>query len=91
MVEKETQRTSIKIYIMKTPKLKDVPEDQVIVKQSICNTCFGVVRSAIDHIMTKKSRNDFSKEVFEYNLSVRSITLDHYRNGDYKFCECSIN
>ena len=66
----------------------ELPEEQVKVKISYCQICDGMVRSAIEHKMNTKSKNEFSKEVFKYDLSVKTIPLLEYRNNIPKWCEC---
>jgi len=64
-----------------------LPDEDVKVKVSKCQTCQGVVRVAVEHKMDVKSKNRFAKEVMEHNLAVVSIPLLEYRKG-VEFCEC---
>jgi len=62
------------------PKKKEkIPEDLVSIKMSTCNKCGGIVRVAVEHMMDRKSKNEFAKEVFDYDLSVKTISLFEYR------------
>lgn len=55
------------------------------VKMSICPECGNVIRVAIEHEMTTKSKNEFAKEVMKYDLQVKTITLTEYRASDIQF------
>ena len=57
-------------------------EKDVKVKMSICPNCGNAIRVAVEHTMNEKSRKEFMKEVTKYNLDVKTITLDEFRNGD---------
>ena len=61
--------------------------ENVKVKISCCGTCDGIIRAAIVHEMSTKSKNDFMKEVMKYNLSVKEISLIEYRKGT-NWCKC---
>ena len=65
-----------------------LPDEQVNVKLSICGKCDGIVRVAVLHMMDRKSKNDFAKEVMEYNLSVKEQPLLEYRKANAKWCGC---
>jgi len=65
-----------------------LPEEKVVVKISVCNKCNGIVRSAVKHMMDRKSIKDFAKEVMEYNLSVKEQPLLEYREQNTDWCEC---
>ena len=65
-----------------------LPDEQVNVKISICGKCDGIVRVAVSHMMDRKSKNDFAKEVMECNLSVKEQPLLEYRKANAKWCEC---
>jgi hypothetical protein len=58
---------------------EDLPDDKVSVKLSICNKCGGIVRTAVEHMMTRSSKNEFAKEVFDYDLTIKTISLLEYR------------
>lgn len=58
---------------------ENIPDDLVNVKMSMCNKCGGIVRVAVEHMMTRSSKNEFAKEVFEYDLNVKTISLLEYR------------
>ena len=65
-----------------------LPEEKVVVKISVCNKCNGIVRSAVKHMMDRKSIKDFANEVMEYNLSVKEQPLLEYREQNTDWCEC---
>lgn len=67
-------------------QINDVAELKV--KISCCPKCSGVVRAADPNYLNTntKARNEFTKEVFEYNLSVKEISLTEYKRT--KWCEC---
>jgi hypothetical protein len=69
-------------------KDKDIPESEVKVKISTCSKCNGGVRFAIEHSMDKQSKKDFMKEVSEYNLNIKTITLAEYRASKVAWCDC---
>ena len=71
----------------KTKIERELPDEDVMVKMSICPTCNGVVRVAVKHKMDRKSKNDFMKEAMEYNLAIKEATLLDYR-ANAKWCEC---
>lgn len=66
-----------------------LPDTDVKVKVSLCGKCNGIIRAAVEHQMTKGSKRIFANEVMEYNLSVKSISLEEYRNGTILWCECT--
>lgn len=67
----------------------ELSEDKVNVKVSFCQKCGCVVRSAIEHKMDIKSKNEFAKEVLKYDLAVKTIPLLEYRKMDMsKWCSC---
>ena len=68
--------------------MENIDVKDVVVKISTCNKCGGVVRTAIKHLMDKKSIKDFAKEVFEFNLNVKEQSLLDYRSENPKWCEC---
>ena len=65
-----------------------LPEEKVVVKISVCNKCNRIVRTAVKHMMNRKSKHDFAKEVMEYNLSVKEQPLLEYRNQNAHWCKC---
>lgn len=67
---------------------KRLPDEEVNVKLSICGKCNGIVRIAVEHIMDRKSKNEFAKEVIKYNLSVKQQPLLEYRKANAKLCGC---
>jgi len=68
--------------------MERLPEEEVVVKISVCNKCNGIVRTAVKHMMDRKSNNDFAKEVMEYNLNVIELPLLEYRNQNADWCKC---
>jgi hypothetical protein len=54
----------------------------VRVKMSICPKSGNVIRVAIEHMMDTKSKNEFAKEVMDYNLQVKTISLEEYLNAN---------
>ncbi len=70
---------------MEVAKIED---KDVVVKVSSCNECDGVVRTAVKHRMTTKSKNDFMREVMEHNLSIKEQFLLDYRSENAKWCKC---
>ena len=65
-----------------------LPDEEVNVKLSICGKCNGIVRVAVEHMMDKKSKNEFAKEVMEYNLSVKQQPLLEYLFSNAGWCGC---
>ena len=66
-----------------------LPEDQVKIKISTCSKCNGIVKTAVEHMMSTKDKNDFGKEVLKYNLSVKTQSLIDFRNENADFCKCN--
>ena len=62
--------------------------DNPKVKVSTCRKCRGFVRTAILHMMNKRSTKEFSDEAFKYNLDIKEMTLNQFKARNYKFCEC---
>ena len=67
-------------------KKEDLPDDQVNIKISICNRCGGLVTSAVEHLMSRSSKNSFAKEAFEYDLQIKTISLLEFRKTEFNFC-----
>lgn len=68
--------------------VKKLPDEQVNLKISTCGKCNGVVRVAVIYMMDRKTKNEFAKEVMDYNLSVKEQSLVEYRKTKTNFCEC---
>jgi hypothetical protein len=66
----------------------EIPESEVKVKISTCQICNGGVRFAIEHLMDKQSKKDFMKEVADYNLNIKTISLVEYSASKVAWCEC---
>jgi hypothetical protein len=75
------------LFLYKTIMEKK-PDEEVNVKLSICGKCNGIVRVAVEHMMKTKDRNEFGKEVVDFNLSVKEQPLLEYRKTLAKWCEC---
>ena len=67
--------------------MRNLPEEEVIVKKSVCGKCDGDVRVAIAHMMKTKDKNEFAKEAMKYNLSIKEQPLLEYR-ANSKWCSC---
>lgn len=66
----------------------EVAEKDVKIKMSVCPECGNAIRVAVEHTMTTKSKNEFSKEVMEYDLQVKTISLEDYRNSEIQmYCK----
>lgn len=66
----------------------DIEEKDVKVKMSICPECGNAIRVAVEHTMTTKTKNEFAKEVMKYDLQVKTISLEEYRNSNVKlYCD----
>lgn len=65
-----------------------LPDEEVNVKMSLCGTCEGIIRVAVEHAMDKKTKKEFAMEVLEYNLSVKTIPLLEYRENKTNWCSC---
>jgi hypothetical protein len=66
----------------------DIEEKDVRIKMSICPECNNAIRVAVEHTMTNKSKNEFAKEVMKYDLQVKTISLEEYRNSKVKlYCD----
>lgn len=67
---------------------EEIPDEKVSIKLSVCNGCDGIVRAAVEHLMDVKMKNEFMREVMQYNLSVKSIPLLEYRKQLSAWCKC---
>lgn len=65
-----------------------IKDEDVIVKRSICSKCQGLVRVAVKNTMDAKSKREFAKEVFQYNLSVSEISLEDFHKEKSDWCSC---
>ena len=65
-----------------------LPDEEVKIKMSLCGTCDGIVRVAVEHMMDGHSKNSFGKEVVEHNLSVKTMPLLDYREENPDWCSC---
>jgi hypothetical protein len=66
----------------------EIPEEDVKIKISTCKKCNGIIRTAVEHMMSMKSKREFSKEAFEYDLAISTISLIEYRASKIKWCDC---
>ena len=66
----------------------EIEEKDVKVKISVCPECGNAIRVAVEHTMTTKSKNEFAKEVMQYNLSVKQQPLLEYHKSNTKWCGC---
>lgn len=67
---------------------KNLPDEEVVVKMSICNKCNGVVRTAVVHLMTASGKKEFMNEVSKHNLNIKHQPLLEYRKDNPKWCDC---
>ena len=70
----------------RTDKLISPPEEDVQVKLSLCTKCGGIVRVAVLHSLTTKSKNEFLKEVFDFDLAVKTQSLLDFRREQADWC-----
>lgn len=66
----------------------ELPDEEVKLKISTCKKCSGIVRTAVEHMMSQKSKRDFSKEAFQHDLAISTISLIEYRAKKIKWCDC---
>lgn len=59
----------------------ELKEEDIKVKMSLCPECGNSIRIAIEHKMTKESKKSFMKEVLDYNLDVKTISLKEYKEN----------
>ena len=65
-----------------------IEEKDVKVKMAICPECGNAIRVAIEHKMDAESKKEFMKEVIKYNLDVKTVSLEQYRDsGILRYCE----
>jgi hypothetical protein len=64
----------------------------VMVKVSYCKKCSGWVRSAVTHMMSKKSKAEFAVEAMDYDLEIKDMTIDEHaalaKSGKNDICKC---
>lgn len=67
-------------------------EKDVRVKMSVCPDCGNAIRVAIEHKMDDKTKKEFMKEVTKYNLDVKTVSLEEYRNSNIElYCKEGCN
>lgn len=70
----------------------EIEEKDVKVKMSICPECGNAIRVAVEHTMDTKMRNEFMKEVMEFDLQVKTVSLAEYRSSNIKlYCKEGCN
>lgn len=74
---------------LKTKTMTIIPDEEVIVKISVCQKCNGAIRTAIKHLMDDESGKSFMEEVMQYNLSVKEQHLLKYRKEKTIWCNCN--
>ena len=63
-------------------------DKDVKIKMSVCPECGNAIRVAVEHEMTTKSRNEFAKEVMKFDLQVKTISLEEYRESNIQlYCK----
>lgn len=64
--------------------------EERVLKVSICQSCNGWVRAcALPYFQTdRKARNEFMREVANYNLAVKEIPLEEWQNNSIEHCNC---
>ena len=60
--------------------------EDVKIKTSNCQLCDGIIKAVVEEKMTTKMRNEFMKEVMEFNLKVNTIPLSVYQETSW--CKC---
>lgn len=66
----------------------EIEEKDVRVKMSVCPECGNAIRVAVEHKMTTKSKNEFLKDVMKYDLQVKTVSLEEYRNSNIQmYCK----
>jgi diaminopimelate epimerase len=55
-------------------------DKDVKTKMSVCPECGNSIRVAVEHEMDTKSMNEFAEEVISFDLQVKTISLEEYRN-----------
>ena len=62
------------------------------IKMSICPECGNAIRVAVEHTMDDESKIEFAMEAMQYDLIIKTITLEEYRKANIKmYCrnDCS--
>lgn len=63
-------------------------DKDVKVKMSVCPECGNAIRVAVEHEMDATSRFEFAEEVMDFNLQVRTISLEEYRKANIQmYCK----
>ena len=64
--------------------------DESLTKTSICPKCKGMVKSGLkEHFdANTTARNEFKKDVFDYDLTVVTQTVKEFKVKGYEFCVC---
>lgn len=65
-------------------------DKDVKIKMSVCPECGNAIRVAVEHTMDRKSKNEFAKEVMQYDLQVKTISLEEYRKSNVElYCKAN--
>lgn len=64
---------------------KKLLDKEVNIKLSVCPQCGNAIRVAVEHKMTAEDKREFAKEVMDYNLQVKTISLEEYNNSKIQF------
>lgn len=67
-------------------------DKDVKIKMSVCPECGNAIRVAAEHTMDGESKNEFAQEVMQFNLQVKTISLEEYRTSNVQlYCkdDCS--
>lgn len=66
----------------------EIEDKDVKIKMSVCPECGNAICWAVEHMMTTKSKNEFLKDVMKYDLQVKTISLEEYRNSNIQmYCK----
>jgi diaminopimelate epimerase len=57
-------------------------DKDVKIKMSVCPECGNAIRVAVEHTMDRKSKNEFAQEVMQFDLQVKTISLEDYRSSN---------
>ena len=66
----------------------EVDKYDIRVKMAICPECGNATRYAILNVMTKNSKKEFMKEVFNNDLQVKTLSLNEFNDSKVKlYCK----
>lgn len=66
---------------------QNLSEDQVRVQIARCPACKKIVRMAVAHMMTKKSKKEFM-ELMDLRCEISQIGLEEARKSEMCFLDC---